>query len=322
MGVNLKDIAPAQPLDFKELERRTVAVDAMNFLYQFLSSIRQRDGTPLMDSNGNITSHLSGLFYRNIKLLEKGIEPIYVFDGEPPEAKRKEIERRKKAKKKARRKWKKALEEERMEDAKKYAQRTSSFSDEMIKDAKRVLSYMGIPYVQAPSEGEAQAVVLLENEDVWAVASQDYDALLFGTSKLVKGLTLSGYANLELIVLDEVLSDLGITREQLVDIAILVGTDFNEGVKGIGPKTALKYVKEDRVKEVETDFDMDEIRDIFLDPEVKREYDIEWGEPDEDALVSFLCEDRDFSPDRIRTGVKNLRKALRDLSQQGLDQWF
>ena len=322
MGVNLREIVRHEPLEFRDLKGKVIAIDALNSLYQFLSIIRQPDGTPLMDSNGRITSHLSGLFYRTTRLVELGIKPIYVFDGEPPVLKKREIEERKETKKEAEKEWQKALSEGRLEDAKKFAGRTSRFTDEMLKDSKDLLEYMGIPYVQAPSEGEAQCAYMCRKGDAWAVGSQDYDTLLFGAPRLVKGLNLSGKFELSIIHLDKVLHELNLSREELIDIAILVGTDFNEGVKGIGPKKALKVVTENRLGELGIDFDIDAIREIFLKPKVTDEYELNWTEPDRGSLIEFLCKGHDFSENRIEKAINNLKNALKELSQRDLSAWF
>ncbi|OYT55190.1 MAG: flap endonuclease-1 [Candidatus Altiarchaeales archaeon ex4484_2] len=322
MGVNFRDLLPYEAIDFERLKRKTIAVDGMNSVYQFLSTIRQPDGTPLMDSRGRITSHLSGLFYRTIRLLGKEIKPIYVFDGKPPSLKRREIRRRSELKDEARREWSKALSEDRIEDAGKYAKRTSRFTEDMVAECKTLLGYMGVPYVQAPSEGEAQCVKLCQEGDAWAVGSQDYDSLLLGAENLVRGLTLSGKYEMSLIKLEDVLDSLKITREQLVDMAILIGTDFNEGLKGVGPKKALKIVKGDGIGSVDLDVDVDEVRSLFLEPEVVDDYGIEWKSPDGEGLVSFLCDDREFSRERIMRGYGNLESALRELSQKDLSDWF
>ncbi|OYT27209.1 MAG: flap endonuclease-1 [Candidatus Altiarchaeales archaeon ex4484_96] len=322
MGVNFGDLLPSEAIDFKHLRRKTIAVDAMNCLYQFISTIRQPDGTPLMDSHGRTTSHLSGLFYRTIRLLDKEIKPVYVFDGKPPDLKKKEIGRRRELKHKAREEWMKALDEERMEDARKYAKRSSRLTREMIDESKKLLGYMGVPYVQAPAEGEAQCVRLCEGGDAWAVGSQDYDSLLLGSERLVRGLTLSGKFGLSLIRLDSVLSSLGISREQLVDMAILIGTDFNEGVRGIGPKKALKIVQGEGLHSLGLGEDFNEVRAIFLEPDVTGDYSVEWFSPDQDGLVSFMCDERGFSRERVLKGVDNLESALGELSQKDLSNWF
>ncbi len=321
MGVNLGNIIEQYPLGFHDLKGKVIAVDALNFLYQFLSIIRQQDGTPLMDSKGRITSHLSGLLYRTIRLLEYGIKPVYVFDGKPPILKKNTIECRVKAKEKAREEWVKAKEEGRLEDAKKFASRTSRFTEDMLSDSKRLLGYMGVPYIHAPSEGEAQCAYLCMKGDAWGVGSQDYDVLLFGAQHMVRDLTLSK-KELSVVDLDKVLKKLDISREQLIDIAILVGTDFGPGIKGIGPKKAYKIVKEDRINELDIDFDIDAIREIFLNPETTDDYCLEWKAPDKDSLVSFLCGDHEFSQDRIQKAAINLDKVIKEFTQRDLKAWF
>lgn len=322
MGVNLRDIVPHEPLNFEDLKGKVIAIDALNSLYQFLASIRQPDGTPLMDSKNRVTSHLSGLLYRTVRLIQLGIKPIYVFDGEPPKLKEREIMQRRELKENAHYEWKKAIKEERLEDAKKFAQRTSKITEEMLDDSKKLLKFMGVPYVQAPSEGEAQCVELCKRNDSWAVGSQDYDALLLGAPRLVKGLTLSGTFELTMVYLEGVLSELQITREQLVDIAILVGTDFNDGIKGIGPKKALKIVRENRLGEIQFDFDFTEVKNIFLKPVVTDDYGLEWKNPDIDSMVEFLSKEHDFSGERVRRAGENLTTAFKEFSQKGLGEWF
>ncbi|MEM4441430.1 MAG: flap endonuclease-1, partial [Ignisphaera sp.] len=254
MGVNLKDIIPSscrqEVDDLKALAQRVIALDAYNALYQFLAAIRQPDGTPLMDSKGNVTSHLSGLFYRTINLMEYGIKPIYVFDGKPPELKREELERRRTRKEKALEMAVKAYSEGLKKEAAKYAVQALYLTEPMVRNAKKLLEAMGVPYVEAIGEGEAQAAYIAKKGLAWGTGSQDYDSLLFGAPRLVRNLTITGKRKLpgkdiyveikvEVIELDKLLKALSITREQLIDVAILIGTDYNpDGVEGIGPKTA------------------------------------------------------------------------------------
>ncbi len=322
MGVDLKSIILPEEIDFEDLKGKTIAIDALNFLYQFLASIRQPDGTPLMDSKKRITSHLSGLLYRTGKLVSLGIKPIYVFDGEVPELKKEELSERRERKEVAKKEWEKAIAEGRLEDAKKFASRTSRVTEEMKEDSKKLLELMGIPWVHAPSEGEAQCVRICEKGDAWAVASQDYDSLLLGAKKLVRGLTLSKYSNLEILSLEKNLDMLGISREQLVEIGILVGTDFNKGIKGIGPKKALSIVKEGRLNEVEMNFNFEKVEDLFLHPQVKDDYKIEFREPEDEKLKEFLCGGYDFSPERVGKVAQNLRDGMKELSQKDLSAWF
>ena len=256
MGVKLREIVPTRVTKLENLAGKTIAIDAYNALYQFLSIIRQPDGTPLKDRTGKVTSHLSGLLYRTSKLLELGIKPIYVFDGAAPVLKQAEIERRSKAKEEALVKYEKARKEGKIEEARKYAQATSRLKDYMQEDSKRLLSLMGLPWIQAPSEGEAQAAYLTKKGEADYCASQDYDSLLFGAPKLIRNVTISGkrklarrnsYINIspEIVELNKILAENKITFKQLIDLSILIGTDFNPmGIKGLGPKTALKLIKE------------------------------------------------------------------------------
>ncbi|NPA97866.1 MAG: flap endonuclease-1 [Crenarchaeota archaeon] len=348
MGVNLRDLIPDKAKtiidDLRALRGRAIVIDGYNALYQFLTAIRQPDGTPLMDSQGRITSHLSGLFYRTINIMEHGIKPAYVFDGKPPEIKAKEIERRKKIKEDASKKYEEAIRRGDLEAARRYAMMAAKLTDEMVADAKKLLDAMGIPWVQAPAEGEAQAAFIASRGDAWASASQDYDSLLFGSPRLIRNLTITGRRKLprknvyieikpELIELKKLLEALGITREQLIDIAIMLGTDYNpDGIKGIGPKKALQLIKaygsiEKIVKLYKAEFPAppEKIREYFLNPPVTKDYKLEWREPDEKAIYEILVEEHDFNPERVKNAVQRLMKAYREHikgKQMGLEAWF
>jgi flap endonuclease-1 len=340
LGVDLGEIIQKKRLSLDDLSGRILAIDAYNALYQFLAVIRGEKGEPLMDRHGRITSHLSGLFYRTINLLEKGIKLVYVFDGEPPELKEAEIERRKMVKKEAIIKYEEAIRLGRKEEARKYAQMTSQLKDAMVEDAKRLLNYMGIAWVQAPSEGEAQAAYMAEKGHVWAAVSQDHDSLLFGAPRLVRNLTISGRRKLpgkdqyievepELVDLNQVISNLGVTREQLVDIGILIGTDFNpDGFKGIGPVKALKLIKShgkleniSELKEQLKSIDYQSIREIFLKPKVTDSFELRWKEMDTEAIVDFLCHERDFSEARVRAALARI-EAIERKKSESLERWF
>jgi len=341
--VNLGDLVPKTKVDLKSLSGKSIAIDAYNALYQFLAIIRQPDGTPLKDSSGKITSHLSGLLYRTANLVEMGIKVVYVFDGVPPALKEAEIKRRVKMKEEALVKYEQALQEGRMEEARSYAQMTSRLKDYMAEDSKRLLIQMGVPWVQAPSEGEAQAAHMTRKGDTNYCASQDYDSLLFGAPLLVRNVTISGRRKLprkpvyvevipETVELDHVLKELGITCEQLVDIGILLGTDFNpEGMKGIGPKTALKLIKQHgslqellpTLKEAEFPVEPQRIREIFLNPKVTDNYKLTWKDPDIDGVVDFLCRERDFSEERVRKALNKMAEGLRKAKgKRTLEAWF
>ncbi|OPX58473.1 MAG: Flap endonuclease 1 [Methanobacterium sp. PtaB.Bin024] len=328
MGVKFKDIVSPEEISFNDLDGKIVALDAANVIYQFLSSIRQYDGTPLRDENGRVTSHFSGILYRTSSLIEKGIKPIYVFDGQSSALKKETQQRRAEVKKESEKKWKEALEEGRVEDARKYAVRSSRMSPEIVEGSKRLIKLMGIPYIQAKGEGEAQASYMVARGDAWCVASQDYDCMLFGAPRMVKNLTISGSQNNpELIELGKILETLNITREQLVDLAIMVGTDFNQGIKGIGAKKGLKLIKKHgdifkilEALDIELDVDPNLLRDMFLKHEVESNYQLKWGNTDQQGIVDFLCGEHDFSEDRVLSAVGKLKKL--ESTQSSLEQWF
>ena len=334
---------PRTKIDLRSLVGKSIAIDAYNALYQFLAIIRQPNGTPLKDRTGTVTSHLSGLFYRTVNLIEMDIKVVYVFDGVPPTLKEAEIKRRAKVKAEALVKYERALQEGKIEEARTYAQITSRLKDYMAEDSKRLLTQMGVPWVQAPSEGEAQAAHLAKKGDTNYCASQDYDSLLFGAPMLVRNVTISGRRKLprksvyievvpEIIELDQLLKQLNITREQLVDVGILVGTDFNpEGVKGIGPKTALRLIKQHgslekltpTLKEAEFPAEPERIREIFLNPKITDNYKLTWKEPDVEGIVEFLCRERDFSEERVRKALRKMTEGLRKAKGKvTLETWF
>ncbi|MCE4628235.1 MAG: flap endonuclease-1 [Desulfurococcales archaeon] len=348
MGVNLRDLIPPEAreeTDLRGLRGRIIALDAYNMLYQFLAAIRQPDGTPLMDRQGRVTSHLSGLFYRTINMAEHGVKPVYVFDGIPPEMKKAELARRMRTKEEAERKLEEARRLGKREEARKYAMQAARLTKDMVEEAKRLLDAMGIPWVQAPSEGEAQAAYIARKGDAWAAGSQDYDSLLFGAPRLVRNLAITGRRKLpgrdvyvevkpEIIYLDRLLKALGITREQLIVIGILIGTDYNPGgIPGFGPKTALRHVLtyKDPEKALRAvahrsgGYDLFAIYNYFLNPDVTDDYKIEFRAPDEKAIYRILVEEHDFNPERVRRAVERLKKAYREhlrAKHAGLDAWF
>ncbi|MBD3405909.1 MAG: flap endonuclease-1 [Candidatus Lokiarchaeota archaeon] len=344
MGTSLSDIIKADTVSLNDLSGRKIAIDAFNTLYQFLSSIRQPDGTPLMDRKGRITSHLSGLFYRSLNLLEKGIFPIYVFDGTSPELKEDEIERRREIRKTAKEEWETAKAEGRIEDARKAAQASSSLTSDMVDESKDLVRALGIPVIQAPSEGEALAAQMTQADMVWASASQDYDSLLYKCPRTIRNLSISGRRRIsrtksyktispEVIDLDLNLRLLEISREQLIDIAILVGTDYNDGVRGVGPKTALRLIKKhDSIDKIvsegikEIDFPYEEIRNIFLNPPTADISEPEWTNPNYERIKELLVEQHDFSENRINSSLERLRDAQQELadkaSQSSLTDFF
>ncbi|MDY3097793.1 flap endonuclease-1 [Methanobrevibacter sp.] len=327
MGVKLKDIVEPESISFKDLEGRTVSIDAFNTLFQFLSTIRQRDGRPLTDENGNITSHLSGILYRNSSMIEKDIKPIYIFDGQAPELKSETQAKRREIRDEAEKIYKDALAKGDTEKARKFAMRSSKLSPEIIESSKKLLTLMGIPYIDAKGEGEAQAAYLVQNGDAYAVASQDYDCLLFGAKRVVRNLAVnSNLGNLEYYQLNKVLKELNVTREELVDMGILIGTDFCDGLKGVGAKTALKLAHKGQLKEKiaelqkQSSHDLNEVREIFLNHNVNTDYKIKWEKPNKDKIIEFLCYEHGFSEDRVSKASDKLKNL--NSSQGSLDAWF
>ncbi|HKZ99480.1 MAG TPA: flap endonuclease-1 [Thermoplasmata archaeon] len=338
MGVNLADIVSPQPRTLADFAGQILAVDAFNTLYQFLAIIRQPDGTPLMDRQGRVTSHLSGLVYRISNFVAAGIRPVFVFDGKPHRLKARTIEGRVEVKRRAEAEWKEALEVGDLATARTKAMQTSRLTDDMVDQSRRLLDLLGIPWVQAPSEGEAQASAMASAGIAHAVASQDYDALLFGAPRLAKNLAISGRRKLprkevyvdvqpEEISLDATLAALGVTREQLVDMALLIGTDFNEGVRGIGPKKALALVRKHggldaALAELTVDIESkDEVRRIFLEPRVDPDVRIAFRDPDPAGVRAMLVGEHDFSQDRIDVALERFVGARGEQKQRSLDAW-
>jgi flap endonuclease-1 len=343
LGVKLGGLVEARRVAIDDLAGRRIAIDGHNILYQFLSSIRSRQGDPLRDREGRVTSHLSGLIYRNSKLIEAGIKLAYVFDGRPHRFKARVVRERSQARRQAKVKYEAAVKAGRVEDAKRYAQATATVNVDIIGDAKRLLTLMGVPWVQAPGEGEAQAAYMAANGDVWASGSQDFDSLLFGAPVLVRNLNITGRRKLprknvyvrvepEIIELGKFLRELELTREQLVDVGILVGTDYNpKGIKGIGPKTALKLIKKHGrieeaipfIKNPEFPHPLEEIRELFVEPATVKDYSLEWSPPDKAGIVGFLCGERDFDRGRVFKAVERMEKGFsRGTERTTLDQWF
>jgi len=340
MGLNLKELVVREKTKLESFSNKVIAIDAYNAIYQFLASIRGPDGLQLTDSEGRITSHLSGLLYRNINFLSLGIKPVYVFDGKPPSLKTAEIERRRQIKKDATVKYEKAIASGDLAEARKFAQQTTSMKDGMVVESKEILRYFGIPYIDAPSEGEATAAHLTNTGQAFASASQDFDSILLGAKRLIRNFTNSGRRKIpnrntyieiepEIIETKKTLEFLQVTREQLVDIGILIGTDFNpDGFERVGPKTALKMIKQHsrledipQIQEQLQNIDYEQIRKIFLEPEVADVKEIVFSEVDYEGLTNYLVKERSFSEERVQSSLNRLKKALEKKSQN-LDQWF
>jgi flap endonuclease-1 len=340
LGVDFGDSIPREKIQLEDISGWTLAVDGYNTLYQFLAIIRGMDGGHLKDSQGRVTSHISGLFYRNVNLLELGIKLVYVFDGKPPELKMEEIRRRSEQRREAKDQYLRALQSGDMVQARKYAEASTVLRRDMVTDAKELLDTMGIPWVDAPSEGEAQATTMAIEGTVRAVASQDHDSIVFGAPVLVRNVTISGKRRLpskgivinvvpERITLASVLEATGLTREQLVDFAILLGTDFNpDGFEGVGPATALKYLKRygrlEDIKELKDPLqavNYKEIRNLYLNAPSIKGVKPEWRPVDKAKVISFLVGEHSFSRDRVEAAIGRVQSTKATQSET-LEKWF
>jgi flap endonuclease-1 len=326
-----------------------VAIDAYNTIYQFLSIIRQPDGTPLTDSKGRVTSHLSGILYRTTNLLAYGAIPVFVFDGIPPTLKSKTIAARISRREKAMEEWKEAQAKGMMEEARTHAMASTRITKEIVNSAKELLGYMGMPFIQAPSEGEAQAAYLVEKGMAYASASQDYDSFLFGAELVIRNVTITGKRKLpgknifinvkpEKIFLKDILSNFGINRRQLVWAGMLIGTDFNDGIKGVGPKTALKIVKEAKsIAEVQNMVqskyavgieDAEAVEKIFMEPDIDKMDSTDFrkllqeASLDRDSLLRFMCNEHGFSEERVEKMISVLAAAKKEKKQKDINSWI
>lgn len=339
MGVQISDLVRGQEFEMSQLAGKRVAIDAFNTIFQFLSIIRDRfTGEPLKDSRGRVTSHLSGIMYRFSNMLEAGVRPAMVFDGRPPAFKRGTVLEREERKKEAEKKWKEAVE--RGKPAMKYAQAASRMTPDIMESSKELLGYMGVPVLQAPSEGEAMCAVLCKDGVVDFASSQDYDSLLFGAPKLLRNISVSGRRKLpkqevwvevkpEIIELNKALKELGINREQLITMGLLIGTDYNDGVKGVGPKTALKLVREHKTLEkvlrnVEwtDDTDARDLMEWFMNPPSAVRPKMVWGKAQPEKIIKFMVDEHDFSRERIEKVVSRIEEAAGKGAQASLGSWL
>ncbi len=267
--------------------------------------------------------------------MEEGLKLVFVFDGKPPEIKKKTWEKRAEVKEKASLLLEQAKEEGDISSMKKYSARTVKLTKEMIDDAKRLIEALGLPIVQAPSEGEAQTAFMVKENDAYASISQDYDNLIFGCPTLIRNLSIAGKRKKtgklgfqtikpQKILLKDVLNELKLNQDQLIVLAILVGTDYNPGgVKGIGPKKGLKLVQEKEFaeifKELEIDFDWKEIFDTIKNIPTTKDYKLEWKKVDVEELKELLLE-YEFSEQRISSKLEKLNNEK--LTQKGLSSFF
>jgi flap endonuclease-1 len=339
MGCNLKDLAPAEQTNLKALAGKRVGIDAFLTAFQFLTTMRDRspqgDGMPLKDDNGNPVSHLMGFLHRTATLLAAGIKPVYIFDGTSPELKADEMAARRERRLEAEAVHKEALEAGDFALAQKMAARIMHYSPQMVEETQQLLDLMGVPWVTAAAEGEAQAAVMAAKGQLDVVATQDWDALLYGSPVLVRNLMDDGtkrygrVVHAQSINLNNMLKETGLSRQQLVDLAIMIGTDYHPGIKGIGPKTGLKLIKQHGTLEAVCEAKgqdvperLAEIREIFLDhPAVDvDDSDLAQGQVDRKGLIRFLQEERQFSQRRMDQAFEKLTEGgyLREGGQTSL----
>lgn len=339
----MSDSAPGaiKTTEFKSLMGRKVAIDASMSLYQFLIAVRQQDGQQLTNEFGETTSHLMGLFYRTLKIVENGIKPVYVFDGKPPELKSGELAKRLSRRDDAEKKIEEAKEAGNMEDVQRFERRTVKVTKEQNEEAKRLLKLMGIPYVEAPGEAEAQCAVLAAANKVYAAASEDMDTLTFATPHLLRHLTASDQKKNPVVEIDygKILEGLELTQDQFIDLCILLGCDYCESIRGIGPTTAFKLIKEhqslDKIVEhlqekqggkiqVPEDWPYEVVRELFKNPDASKadDVDLKWEAPDTEGLVEFLVKQKGFSEERVRSGAAKLLKGTKAGLQPRLTDFF
>jgi flap endonuclease-1 len=343
MGIAFKDIIVSKEISMQDLKNKTLSVDSFNMLYQFLTTIRARDGSLLTDQNGHVTSHLIGLFSRTTSMMEQGLKLAFVFDGKAPELKKKEQERRAEVKKEAKKEYEVAKQRDDIDAMRKYASRTARLTKEMVEDAKELITSLGLPVIQAKSEGEAQAAYLVKQKQAYACISQDFDTLLHGADNLVRNLSIAGkrkktnklgYVTVkpELINLSDNLNNLGLDQDQLIALSMLIGTDYNiGGIKGIGPKKALTLVKQHNknysemfkaVKWNESfDFDWEDVFYLIKNIPIEKDFEVKFSSPNFDKVMEFLCEKHDFDKERVERSLNKIAES-NDIKQKGLGDFF
>ncbi|XP_055705199.1 flap endonuclease 1 [Phlebotomus papatasi] len=337
-----KLIADLVPTAIKENEiknyfGRKVAIDASMCLYQFLIAVRS-DGVQLTTVDGETTSHLMGIFYRTIRLLDNGIKPVYVFDGKPPNLKGGELQKRAERREEAQKQLHKATEAGDQEAMDKFNRRLVKVTKEHTEEAKQLLKLMGVPYIEAPCEAEAQCAAMVKSGKVFATATEDMDALTFGSSILLRHLTSSEAKKMPVqeINYDRMLHGLEFSVDQFIDLCILLGCDYCESIRGVGPKRAIELITQ--YKSIETilekidkkkytvpeDWNFNQARQLFKEPEVQdpQSIEIKWTDPDEDGIVAFLCGHRQFNEERIRSGIQKIKKSKSMATQGRLDSFF
>lgn len=333
------DYAPSaiKENEMKNYFGRKVAVDASMSIYQFLIAVRQ-DGSTLMNADGETTSHLMGMFYRTIRMIENGIKPVYVFDGKPPDMKSGELAKRQEKREESQASLKIAEEKGDAEGVEKFQKRLVKVTRLHNDECKQLLRLMGVPYIEAPGEAEAQCAALVKAGKVFAVGTEDMDALTFGSSIVLRHLTFSETRKMPIkeFYLDRVLKGLEMNQDEFIDLCILLGCDYCDSIRGIGPKRAMELIRQHKnIETVVKNLDLkkypipenwpfEQARRLFKEPDVAdaETLDIKWIEPDEEELVKFMVNEKGFNEERIRNGVKKLEKAKAGSTQGRLETFF
>ncbi|CAI5991080.1 unnamed protein product [Closterium sp. NIES-65] len=317
---------------------RKIAIDASMSIYQFLIVVGRQGTETLTNEAGEVTSHLQGMFTRTIRILEAGLKPVYVFDGKPPDLKREELKKRYSRREGATEGLEEAKEEGKAEDIEKYSKRTVRVTRQHNEDCRRLLRLMGVPVVEAPSEAEAECANLAKQGKVFGVASEDMDALTFGAPKFLRHLMEPAARKLPVMEFDvaKVLELLNLSMDEFIDLCILCGCDYCESIRGVGPTTALKLIRQH--KNIETILEKigdkyqvpdlwpyAEARKLFKEPLVtpsEEVPEIKWTPPDEEGLVKFLVEENGFNLERVTKAIEKIKAAKNKASQGRLESFF
>ncbi|KAK4178577.1 putative DNA-repair protein rad2 [Triangularia setosa] len=340
----IKDEAPdaVKEGEIKNQFGRKVAIDASMSIYSFLIAVRS-DGQQLMNEDGQTTSHLMGMFYRTLRMVDNGIKPLYVFDGAPPKLKSGELAKRFQRKQEAHEGLEEAKETGTAEEVEKFSRRTVRVTREHNQECQKLLKLMGIPFIVAPTEAEAQCAVLARAGKVYAAASEDMDTLCFDSPILLRHLTFSEQRKepIQEIHVGKVLEGLGMDRKQFVDLCILLGCDYLDPIPKVGPSTALKLIREHQTLEgvirymkedpkskyvIPEDWPYEDARDLFFNPDVRSAddplCDFKWEKPDIEGLVQFLVKEKGFSEDRVRGAAARLEKNMKSSQQSRIEGFF
>ena len=338
-------IADTAPQAIKEGEMnnyfgRKIAIDASMSIYQFLIAVRQLGEGQLTNDAGEVTSHLTGMLYRTIRMMEAGIKPVFVFDGKAPTMKSGELAKRKERQQAAAAELTRLQEQgdAAAEDIERQEKRTVRASREQSLEVKQLLTLMGVPVLDAPCEAEATCAVLAKAGKVFAVGTEDADALTFGTPFLVRHLNASESKKQPIVEIDlaKALEGLQLTMAQFIDLCILCGCDYCDTIKGIGPKTALKLIQdhgniEGALKHIDTKkhplpepFPFEEARSLFVQPDAAdpETTELKWGDVDVEGLKKYMVDEKGFAPERIEKAIERIKKCKGKNSQVRMDSFF